>query len=128
MNQQRQNIRIIIWSSCAAYVLLVTLLLAYAYGRYGVVAPFAVLLVSAVLLQLYKMAYKCYAVRGKYDLSLAIKITNCWTIYQILNMTLLTGGLFAYTIMLAERETLHIPEKVWLLAIIIIAYIYFNFS
>ena len=79
------------------------------------------LLVSASLLQLYKIAYECYAVRGKYGLSLAIRITNCWTIYQILNMTLLTGGLFAYMIMLAEIEALHIPKSVWLIAVVILA-------
>lgn len=121
MNQQEKSSRIIIWSSCVAYLLIITVLMAYAYGLYGVAAPFAVLLVSVALLQLYKIAYECYALRGKYDLSLAIRITNCWTIYQILNMTLFTGGLFAYMIMLAEKEALHIPKTVWLVAVIILA-------
>jgi len=98
--------------------------MAYSYRLYGLIASFAVLFVSASLLQLYKIAYECYAARGKYDLSLAIIITNCWTIYQILNMTLLTGGLFAYVIMLAEIEALHIPKSVWLVAVIILACIW----
>ena len=121
MKRQGMNNRIIIWLSCTAYLLVVTVLMAYGYGQYGVVAPFSVLLVSAALLQLYKIAYECYAVRGKYDLNLAIRITNCWTIYQILNMTLLTGGLFAYMLMLAEIEALHVPKSVWLVAVVILA-------
>ena len=95
--------------------------MAYAYRLYGVVAPFAVLFISASLLQLYKIAYECYAVRGKYDLTLTVKITNCWTIYQILNITLHTGGLFAYMMMLAEIEALYVPKRIWLVAIIILA-------
>lgn len=121
MNQQGDNNRLIIWASCLSCVLVVTLLMAYAYGLYGIVAPIAVLLVSVSLLQLYKIAYECYALHGKYDLSLATRITNCWTIYQILNMTLFTGGLFAYMIMLAEIEALHVPKRIWLVAIIILA-------
>lgn len=95
--------------------------MAYTYRLYGVVAPFAVLFISEALLQLYKIAYECYAVRGKYNLNLAKRITNCWTIYQILNMTIFTGGLFAYMIMLAEIEALHIPKRIWLVAIIVLA-------
>lgn len=121
MSQQGNKCRIIVWSSCTAYVLLVTLLLAYAYEIYGVVSTFAVLLVSVSLLQLYKIAYECHATRGNYDLSLVIRITNCWAIYQILNITLITGGLFAYLIMLAEIEALCIPKRVWLVGVIILA-------
>lgn len=124
MNQQGDNNRLIIWASCLSYVLVVTLLMAYAYGLYGIVAPIAVLLVSVSLLQLYKIAYVCYALHGEYDLSLATRITNCWTIYQILNMTLFTGGLFAYMIMLAEIEALHVPKRIWLVAIVILACIW----
>ena len=36
-------------------------------------------------------------------------------------MTLFTGGLFAYMIMLAEIEALHIPKSVWLIAVVILA-------
>ena len=121
MKSQGNNNRLVIWVSCAAYLLVVTVLMAYAYGLYGVVAPFAVLFVSESFLQFYKISYECYAVRGKYDLTLAVRITNCWTIYQILNMTLLTGALFAYMIMLAEIEALHIPKSVWLVAVVILA-------
>ena len=96
MIQRWENSRIIIWSVCIVYVLSITLLMAYVYMLYGVVAPFAVLFVSMALLQPYKIAYEYYSTRRKLDLSLAIRITNCWTIYQILNMTLFTGGLFAY--------------------------------
>lgn len=122
MNQQKgKNSRIIIWASCATYVLLVSFVMAYTCVLFGVVAPLAVFLVSEFLLQLYKRAYERYAVRGKYDLSLAVRITNCWTIYQILNMTLLTGGLFAYMTMLAEIEALHISKRGWLVTIVILA-------
>lgn len=121
VNRHGRNSRTIIWLSCMAYVVLVTILMVYAYGLYGVVAPFAVLIVSDSLLQFYKIAYECHAVRGKYDLSLAIRITNCWTIYQILNITLLTGALFAYMIMLAEIEALYVPKRVWLVVIIFLA-------
>lgn len=121
MKQQGYYSSFVIWVSCAAYLLIVTVLMAYAYRLYGVVAPFAMLFVSVALLQLFKMAYECYAIRGKYVLTLAVRITNCWTIYQILNMTLLTGGLFAYLIMLAEIEALHIPKRVWLVAVVILA-------
>lgn len=119
--QERENSRFVIWASCSAYLLVVTVLMAYTYRLYGVVAPFAVLFISEAFLQLYKIAYECYAVRGKYNLNLAVRITNCWTIYQILNMTIFTGGLFAYMIMLAEIETLHIPKRIWLVAIIVLA-------
>ncbi len=116
--------RVIIWLSCGAYILLVTGLIACAYKRCGIGGPLAVLLISEFILQLYKISYECYAMRGKYDLKLAICITNCWTIYQILNTTLLTGGIFTYMIMLAEIEALHIPKSVWLGAIIILACIW----
>ena len=121
MIQRWENSRIIIWSVCIVYVLSITLLMAYVYMLYGVVAPFAVLFVSMALLQPYKIAYEYYSTRRKLDLSLAIRITNCWTIYQILNMILFTGGLFAYMIMLAEIEALHIPKSVWLIAVVILA-------
>ena len=122
MNQQKgKNSRIIIWASCATYVLLVSFVMAYTCVLFGVVASLVVFLASEFLLQLYKIAYECYAVRGKYDLSLAVRITNCWTIYQILNMTLLTGGVFAYMIILAEIEALHFSKRVWLVTIVILA-------
>lgn len=121
MNQQKGNSRIIIWLTCIAYVVLVTILVTYAYELYKVAGALITLLVAELLLQLYKMAYEHYAVREKYDLSLVIRITNCWTIYQILNITLFTSGLFTYLIMLAEIEALNIPKGVWLFAIIILA-------
>lgn len=121
MNQPGRNSRIIIWLSCALYVLFVTFLIPYAYKYCGVVGPFAVLLIAEFLLQLYKIAYECYASYVKYDLRLAVRITNCWTIYQILNMTLLTGGLFIYLVMLAEIEALNFSKSVWLGSIIILA-------
>ena len=37
MNQPGDNNRLIIWASCLSYVLVVTLLMAYAYGLYGIV-------------------------------------------------------------------------------------------
>lgn len=116
----RRN-RIIIWSSCSAYVLLVTALVAYSCSLYGVLGLFSVLLISEMWLQLYKIVYEQYAKRGKYNLSHVINVTNCWIIYQILNMTLLTGCLFSYLIMLAEIEALNIPKSIWLIAIIALA-------
>lgn len=121
MNQQGRNSRVIIGSSCMTCVLFVTLWIPYVHVHYGVVGPFAVIMIAEFFLQLYKMVYECYASRGKFDLRLAIRITNCWTIYQILNMTFLTGGLFTYLIMLAEIEALHIPKSFWLVAIIVLA-------
>ena len=40
MIQRWENSRIIIWSVCIVYVLSITLLMAYVYMLYGVVAPF----------------------------------------------------------------------------------------
>ena len=121
MNLHKINNRTIIWSYCFAYVLFVTLLIAYAYRLFEVYGALAVLIFAEFILQLYKICYEIYARCAKYDLSLAIRITNCWTIYQILNMTLTTGGLFTYLIMLAEIEALHISKIVWFVAIIILA-------
>lgn len=116
--------RIIIWASCATYVFIVTALIACSYKLYGVLGVVVVLLISEMMLQLYKIVYEQYAKRGKYDLSLAINVTNCWAIYQILNMTLLVGGAFSYMIMFAEIEALHVPKRFWLVAIILLACIW----
>ena len=121
MNRLGYNSKIIIWTSCIAYVVLVTITIAYAYKYYGVVGVLFVLLIAEFLLQVYKMVYQHKAVRVKYDTSHVINITNCWAIYQILNNSLLTGGVFTYLIMLAEIEALNIPKRVWLVVVIILA-------
>lgn len=115
------NNRIIIWTSCATFVLFVTLLITYTHCLFNIQGALVVLLLLESILQLYKIVYECYAWRGKYGLCLAVRITNCWTIYQILNTTLITGGLFTYLIMLAEIEAMHIPRRVWLVIIILLA-------
>ena len=102
-------------------MVLVTITIAYAYKYYGVVGVLFVLLIAEFLLQVYKMVYQHKAVRVKYDTSHVINITNCWAIYQILNNSLLTGGVFTYLIMLAEIEALNIPKRVWLVVVIILA-------
>ena len=121
MKQQRGNSRIIIWTSCAACLLVVTILMTYGYAKYGIYGATIVFFLSIAALQPFKIAYEWYALHGDYGLKLAVRTTNYWTIYQIVNSLLCTGGAFAYMIMLGEREALHIPKSVWLVAVIILA-------
>ena len=121
MYQKGRNSRIIIWTSCATYLLVVTVLMVYAYRLYGIYGTTIVLFLSIAALQPFKIAYEWYARYGNYGLKLAVRTTNCWTIYQIVNSLLCTGGAFAYIIMLGERELLHIPKSVLLIAVIVLA-------
>lgn len=121
MNQKANKSRIIIWSVCTAYVLIVTSFIPYAYRHHDILGPLIVFSIAESLLQVYKITYESCINRMVFDLSLAIKITNCWAIYQILNMTLLTGFLFTYLIMTAEIEALNISKSLWLVAIILLA-------
>lgn len=121
MKWQGDYSKIIIWSSCAAFLVPVTFLIALGYVKYGISGATIVFVLSISALQLFKIAYESYAKRGKYGLNLAVRTTNCWTIYQIVNSSLCTGGLFSYLIMFSEMEALHIPKSVWLVAIIILA-------
>lgn len=95
--------------------------MAYVNGLYGIAGTTAVLFLSVASLQSFKITYEQFAIHKKYGLRLAIAITNCWTIYQILNAALITGGIFSYLILLAENEALHIPKIVWLVLIILLA-------
>ncbi len=121
MNQQRSYNRIIILGACTAYLLVVTVLMAYGYAKYEIFGASIVFFLSIAALQPFKIAYEWYARHGNYGLKLAVRVTNCWTIYQIVNSSLCTGGLFAYMIMLAEIEALHISKSVWLVTVIILA-------
>jgi len=110
--------RIIILFSCSFYILLVTCLMVYVNGIYGIPGNTMVLILSMVLLQLFKLLYEHVARLGKYCLKLAIGITNCWTIDQILSSALFTSGVFSYLIMMAENEFLHIPKTIWFVIIV----------
>ena len=121
MKQERENSRIIIWTSCAACLLVVTVLMAYAYRLYEIYGATIVFFLAIAALQPFKIAYEWYALHGEYGLKLAVRTTNYWTIYQIVNSLLCTGGAFAYMIMLGERETFHISKSIWLVAVVILA-------
>lgn len=121
MKRLRMNSRIIIWLSCASILLVVTFLVAYGYLKYGVPGATMVFFLAIAAQQPFKIIYEWYACHWKYDLNLAVRTTNCWTIYQIVNSSLCTGGVFSYLIMVSEMEALHIPKSVWLVAIIILA-------
>ena len=112
IKQKWINSRIIIWTSCAAYLLVVTVLMAYAYRLYEIYGATIVFFLAIAALQPFKIAYEWYALHGEYGLKLAVRTTNYWTIYQIVNSLLCTGGAFAYMIMLGERETFHISPKI----------------
>jgi len=112
----------IIWLSCLAYIVLISCLLVFSVKRYGIAGASVLLFLSLASLQFFKKIYEFVARRKrKYGLGLAVGITNCWTIYQILNMSLITGWIFSYLIMLAEMEALHIPKVVWLVIILLLA-------
>ncbi len=121
IKQKWINSRIIIWTSCAAYLLVVTVLMAYAYRLYEIYGATIVFFLAIAALQPFKIAYEWYALHGEYGLKLAVRTTNYWTIYQIVNSLLCTGGAFAYMIMLGERETFHISKSIWLVAVVILA-------
>lgn len=112
----------IILFSCSAYILLISCLLVFTVKWYGIAGASVLLFLLLASLQFFKIIYQLVARRKrKYGLGLAVGITNCWTIYQILNMSLITGGFFSYLIMLAEMEALHIPKVVWLIIILLLA-------
>ena len=121
MKKQWNNSRFVIWASCGANLLVVTIVMAYAYRLYEIYGATIVFFLAIAALQPFKLAYEWYARHGNYGLKLAVSTTNCWAIYQIVNSLLCTGGVFAYMIMLAEIEALHVPKRIWLVAIIVLA-------
>ena len=94
------------------------------YKLYGIVAILELLVISECFLQLYKKVYEIIARRKVYGLSLIKSITNCWTIYIILNTTLCTGGLFTYLLLLAENNTCGITKRVYCIVILVFACVF----
>ena len=77
MNQQRNYNRIIIWGACTAYLLVVTVLMAYGYAKYEIFGASIVFFLSIAALQPFKIAYEWYARHGNYELKHAVRVTNC---------------------------------------------------
>ena len=121
MKSQGNNSSVIIWTSCAVCLLVETVVMTYAYKLYGIYGTTIVIFLSIAALQPFKLAYEWYARHGNYGLKLVVRTTNYWTIYQIIDSLLCTGGVFAYMIIFGERETFHIPKSVWLVAVVILA-------
>ena len=61
IKQKWINSRIIIWTSCAAYLLVVTVLMAYAYRLYEIYGATIVFFLAIAALQPFKIAYEWYA-------------------------------------------------------------------
>ena len=110
-----------IWLSSSVFILVMTALVILAATKYGPSGVLAVLVGAEFILQIYKIIYQSIACRKPYDLKLVKRITNCWTIYMILNTTLCTGGLFAYLLLFAENNTCGIPKCVYFVIILAVA-------
>ena len=106
---------------CSVYILCITTLVIWVSSRYGLggIALLFVLAISS--LQLYKLIYEWFALHKEYNFSLVKKITNCWTIYLILDIALCTGWLFSSLFLMAENGTWGIPKLVYCIIIIVLA-------
>lgn len=110
-----------IWVICSVCILCITALVirvSYKYGLGGIALLFILAIAS---LQFYKMTYEWFALHKEYNFSLIKKITNCWTIYLILDIALCTSWLFSSLFLMAENSTWGIPKLVYCIVIIILA-------
>lgn len=112
---------LIIWLPCSAFVLFMTICVILVNDQFGVGGVFLLFFVAETPLQVYKIIYEGIARRRLYNLKLVRSITNCWTIYLIINLFLITGGLFSWLLSLMEYNTLNIPNSVYWTVIILLA-------
>lgn len=121
MKPNRSLSGLFIWLSCSIFVVVMTIGITLAYNKYGTGGVLALLFCSEFLLQFYKIIYQGIARKKTYELKLVRNITNCWTVYMILNTILCTGGLFAYLLLFTENNTCGISKGVYCLIILVAA-------
>lgn len=106
---------------CSACILSITALVIWVGFHYGLVGIALLFILAISSLQLYKMTYEWFALHKEYNFSLVKKITNCWTIYLILDIALCTGWLFSSLFLMAENSTWGVPKLVYCVVIIVLA-------
>lgn len=121
MKSKRSLSGLCIWLSCSIFVLIMTVSIALVTNRYGSGYALILLVGTGIALQFYKHIYQGIAYCKHYSPKLVILITDCWTIYMILNTVLGTGGMFAYLLLLTETNMWGIPRSVYCIILLVVA-------
>lgn len=111
----------VVWLACLACILIITACVVQMNIMFGHIGVFAFLFCAFISLQPFKLAYTYYARYKEYNNSLVRCITNCWTIYQILNQSISYGGVFVYLLLLADKKIGNIPQSVYFIIILTLA-------
>lgn len=107
--------------TCLLCILIITACVVQLNIKYGLISVFAFLFCAFASLQPYKLVYTYFARNKEYNNNLVRSITNCWTIYQILNQTIFYGGVFSYLLLLADNKIGDIPQSIYFVVIIVLA-------
>ncbi len=107
--------------TCLLCILIITVCVVQVNIMYGLVGVFAFLLCAFASLQPYKLVYTYFARNKEYNNNLVRGITNCWTIYQIMNQMIFYGGVFSYLLLLADKKFFDIPQSIFFIVIIVLA-------
>ena len=111
----------IIWGVCSLIVLIMTACVIWASNRWGIVGITASFLLSICVIQVYKIFYEWYAIRGEHNFRKVKKCTNCWIIYLIIDIALVVGWLFSTLILMAVDGTWGISRFAYCAIIIVLA-------
>lgn len=110
---------IVLWV-CSVLILSMTGLVIW-LSKYGIAAIFFVFICAIAFLQIYKICYQWFARHRRYNTILVRRITNCWIIYLILDISFCVGVLFSMLFYMAENEVLGISKLVYCIIIIVLA-------
>ena len=121
MNPKHSLSGLSIWLSCSIFVVAMTVGIALITNKYSAGYVLVLLVGAGIVLQLYKHVYQGIAYCKPYRPKLVRIITDCWTIYMILNIVLDTGGLFAYLLLLTETSMWGIPRSVYCIILLVVA-------
>ncbi len=105
---------------CSLIIIGITSLVIW-ISKYGLGAIFLLFFCAIAFLQPYKICYERYAKHSNYSDTLVRKITNCWIIYLILDISFCVGALFSLLFYMAENEMWGISKTVYCAIIIFLA-------
>lgn len=121
MRPKRSLSGLSIWLSCSIFVVAMTVGIALITNKYGSGYVLFLLVGAGIVLQLYKHIYQGIAYCKLYSPKLVRLMTDCWTIYMILNTILGTGGMFAYLLLLTETNMWGVPRSVYCIVLLVVA-------
>ena len=113
----------IIWIACSVYTLLITYFYVFINKNEDlkITSKFLITLIILAIPRLFKNIYWFFARYKNYSLKLVRGITNCWTIYLIINQSVMFVWFFSSLIILANAGYKGISKSVYFVTIIILA-------